>query len=521
MICPSLRPYTPPFRRRVGFSLMELIVLIALIGVLSSVAVYVVGKQPGQIRNIKLSSDVATLNRMVSAYLADGGSLKGLTKPKDVLEKLKKSRASKDWHRQTGPVSGHLIDLRLRLRETSAPEATGRERAKWNAKNQRFELTKGNGVAIAEFYLDQTTATTAPATDNRAPARVLYNSDKRGWVWGSSATPNFAYHTPGTSGTGVDVPFDPLAPRPTPDDGDGEDGDDGDDGGGDSGTPAPDASRLPRPLILPDGGTYPYAAFPSSVSLSANGAAAAGSELQYRKNGGTWTVHTGAPIPIGPAESLEARNKATDPVLYEDSFVTSAEFYRLTAGFTGTSTATWGNAIGGANLLTEIDNNGDTVTLKHGNTKLDLGNGEFLDDGEENVLSFDQNDLEAVQPNTWFGLGSMELVNGTTFYNSEANAVTLSLMLNLTDPPKSAVVHIDLGLVSTANSGDTNASADVVELRNPNTDFAVTIDGIEYRLELSWESLDPSAGVVQGGQFLVFEGATAKAQLRGRFVSNH
>lgn len=135
-------------------------------------------------------------------------------------------------------------------------------------------------------------------------------------------------------------------------------------------------------MILPDGGTYPYAAFPSSVSLSANGAAAAGSELQYRKNGGTWTVHTGEPIPIGPAESLEARNKATDPVLYEDSFVTSAEFYRLTAGFTGTSTATWGNAIGGANLLTEIDNNGDTVTLKHGNTKLDLGNGEFLDDGE-------------------------------------------------------------------------------------------------------------------------------------------
>jgi hypothetical protein len=40
------------------------------------------------------------------------------------------------------------------------------------------------------------------------------------------------------------------------------------------------------------------------------------------------------------------------------------------------------------------------------------------------------------------------------------------------------------------------------------------------RLELAWATLDPGAGVVQGDKFLIFEGATAKADVRDRFTSN-
>jgi hypothetical protein len=82
------------------------------------------------------------------------------------------------------------------------------------------------------------------------------------------------------------------------------------------------------------------------------------------------------------------------------------------------------------------------------------------------------------------------------------------------------VVHINLGLISTENTSDRLASADIVQLLNPSTDFTVTIDGVTYRLELSWATLDPGAGVVQGNQFLIYEGSTAQAQLRARFKSN-
>ncbi|MCX6840017.1 MAG: choice-of-anchor K domain-containing protein [Verrucomicrobia bacterium] len=114
----------------------------------------------------------------------------------------------------------------------------------------------------------------------------------------------------------------------------------------------------------------------------------------------------------------------------------------------------------------------------------------------------------------------MMMRNGTTFYNSEATGVTLSVNLNLSQPSLDFITHIDLGLTSTENTSDRLASADVVELKNLTTDVRVTIDGVEYRLELAWTTLDPSAGVVQGHQFLIFEGATAKAELRARFTSN-
>jgi hypothetical protein len=143
-----------------------------------------------------------------------------------------------------------------------------------------------------------------------------------------------------------------------------------------------------------------------------------------------------------------------------------------------------------------------------------------LDAGTENVLSFTRKPFDAIVPNTWFALGDLLLLNGTTFYDSEADGVTLSINLNLTEPAQSAVIHVNLGLISTENSSDRTASADIVELRNPNTGFSVDIDGVNYRLELSWATLNPGAGVAQGNKFLVYEGSSAQAELRARFVPN-
>ncbi len=513
----------PALRTRRGFSVMELVILIAILGVLATVLVNMMGNKSVAVYDTKLASDVATINQMVAVYVSDKGSLKGITSPQAILDKMKRIRPQTEWKQHTGVNTGRLIDVRLRARITSAPDKSGRGRAKWNTQKERFELTTASGSAVSEFYLDESLAGTDPGSETRTNKTVVqYNSvagKNQGWVWGYSATGKFSYETPGSNqGTGLLNPFNPSEDMPvtptTPEGG----GGDGGDGGGPS---APAATQLPRPLISPTGGTFSYAAFPGTVLISPNSAPAAGSVLEYRINGGSWLPYGGSPLTVLSSDKVDARNRATDTALYKNSGTASAAYYRLSSGFTGNGSGTWGNATGSSNLFTTFQNGSGNSTFKHGNTKLDLGNGEYLDAGVENVLSFTPVSFDTIVPNTWFGLGDLVMLNGTTFYNSEADGVTLSINLNLTEPAQSAVVHINLGLISTENTSDRLASADIVELRNPSTDFKVTVDGVEYRLELGWATKDPGAGVVQGNQFLVFETASASAVLRGRFVSNH
>lgn len=531
---PELKPFCSERftqRGKNAFSVMELVILVALMGVLMTVVIHMAGQQPMVVRNVKLTSDVATLNQMISVYVADGGSLAGMSNPEAVLTKLKRTRPQAEWAGHTGPASGRLVDPRLRARVTSTPSQTGLERARWNTRTQRFEITTGTGQAVEEFYLDASLATTDFGTEKRATTRLRYNSStgaSQGWVWGSAPTGNFAYATPGNlHGQGTVSPFDPDEMLPDPpggpgggDDGTGGGGNGGGGGVGGGGSGNPQATTLPRPVISPGGGTFSHATFPNGVLISPNGAPPSGSVLQYRINNGAWQPYEGVPLQLGSSDRLQARNLTTDTALYKTSSTATASYYRLVESFTGNGSGTWGNASGGTNLVTAVENGIPTSTFRHGNTKLDLGGGEFLDAGVENVLSFTRENFESVEPNTWFNLGSLVMLNGTTFYDSEAGSVTLSLNLGLTQPEHAGVVHINLGLVSTENTSDRQSSADIVELRNPSTDFRLTLEGVEYRLELGWESLDTNAGWVQGNQFFIYEGAAATAQLRARFVSN-
>ncbi|MDZ4289726.1 MAG: type II secretion system protein, partial [Prosthecobacter sp.] len=339
-LCPQLNPPSA-HRQPGGFTIIELVVLIALMGVLITVIVVSVGSQPATIRNIKLGADVATLNQLVSAYVADGGNLAGLTSPQTVLDRLKKGRPQTEWQRHTGATSGKLADVRLRARTTTTPSTEGLERAKWNTRTMHFEMTTGTGTAVSEFYLDDTLSTTDFGTDTRAAPNVKFNTSSRGWVWASASSPAFTYATPGAStGPGVNHPFDPtetVPVPPTPPDSGGGSGGGGGGGGGSGGggstTPAP--TKLPTPLISPSGGTFAYAAFPSLITVSGNGAPSGSSSvLQYRINGGAWISYSG-PVTIASSNLLQARNATLDVTVYYNSNTASATYYRLTEGFTG------------------------------------------------------------------------------------------------------------------------------------------------------------------------------------------
>lgn len=511
-------------RAALGFSVMEVLILIAIMGVLGTIAVSMLGAQYKVASDAKLTSDVMAVNNLISAYVADGGNLTGLTSPQAILDKMKRSRADVDVKRQhTGATSGRLVDTRLKARTSTLTASNGRTRAIWNIRNQRFELSKAAGTGVEEFYFDEALRNVDFGVDStRKAGKVKYNGTGKGWVWDKAENPNIAYSPiAGTSGDGKDNPFNPESEPPPPPDGGGGDtggGSDPGSGGGDPGGGGPSPpTRLSAPIFVPWGSSFPYASFPASITIS-GGVSPSDGRLEYQKNGGGWVTYDGSAIPIVSGDSFAARNVSLKPAQYITSYTSSSTYYRLTQGFTGSSTGTWGNATGGPNLLSNFENGTASSTFKHGDTKLDLGGGEFLDAGTENVLKFTQKPFDTITPNTWFALGDMIMLNGTTFNQSEADGVTLSINLNISNPPQTGVVHVNLGLISTENTSDRTASADIVELRNPNTDFTVTVDGVTYRLQLEWRTLDPGAGVVQGNQFLIYEGSSAQAELRARFV---
>ncbi len=508
---------------RGGFSLLELIIMITIIGVIVGLGATLLTDDSDSARVAKLQSDVATLNQMVTLYVADGGSLAGLTTPQTVIDKMKRSRPQSEWQQHVGIVSGRLMDVRLRAQMTTQPDSSNNPRAFWDRTKQRFFMRKGAGSAASDFYLDESLASADFGTEKRTKSVVTFNSSNSGWVWGASpSNPAASYldpqpftsPAPGTAFNPTET-ADPSSTPPT-DPGGGSGG-----GSGGGGTPTqPTLALLPIPIISPVGGTFAFSNFPNSVSISSS-APPEVSTLMYSINGGAWQEYTGSSIPVIPAMSLQARNETTRPAEYATSFINTQTYYRLTSGFSGTGEGSWGNALGGSNLVTTIQNSSTTSTFKSGNTKLDLGNGTYLDAGVENSLSFTPAGFDKITPNTWFDFGALQILNGTTFYNSEATGVTLTVNLNLTQPAISVTTYINLGLISTTNTSDRLASADIVQLINPTTDFTVIIDGVQYRLELQWVSLDSSTSVVQGNNILVYEGATASAELRARFTSNY
>lgn len=516
---PHISKATPACPRigRDGFSLLEIFVTVTIIAAIATVAVSIQGSNVRySVQNTRLQADVVMLNQMVSLYLADGGSVDGMTTEQAVLDKLKRARPAAEARRQTGVSTGRFIDVRLKATLGSGPLPPGQlYRASWNSSTHHFDLVAGAGVD--QFDLDESYTEIAFPLDTRQVSSKQYNSSN-GWIWGGTGSDGGVnYVTPSLvtvkqGGTA----FDPDAPVGT---GGSSGSSGGGSGGGGSTPPVTPPTQLPSPTMVPAGGSFPYDSFPGTVILVTNGVTSGPYTTQYRVNGGGWQLYT-TPISVSSGTVIEAQNLSSGPTV-SDSGVNGQGYYRLVSGFAATETGSWTSPAGGPNLVTTTTPGDPTTTFAHGNTQLDLGNGQFLDAGTQNTLTFTQTGFSDVSPNTTFTLGTLVMLNGTTFNNSEANAVTLHLTLTFTHPPGTQTIDIPFNLISTENSTDRNASADIVELAKPNAGVAVSVDGVDYTLQLSWQSLDPSAGVVQGNQFLIFEGGSATAQLQGTLVSNH
>jgi hypothetical protein len=517
------------------------------------------------VEQTKLRVDVNKLNALIASYIGDGGSLEGLTNPQAVIDRLKTVRTNADSKIQAGALTGRYVDVRLVARMQSTQEAdSNTPRAVWNATTKRFDVqTRSGSAGVADFVLDDSLAEVFYPTETRTRTAMLYNGNN-GWVWAAGTYTPQSFLTPANATLAVqDNVFDPTTPPQEETTSGGTTSGGTTSGGTTSGgttsggttsgsttsggstsgsttsggttsggttsggttsggtTGTVPVTTLPKPINQPNGGTFTEANFPTSITINKNGAPADGSVLKYRKNSEPWTVYTG-PIPVVGGDRIQSRNYTTNPALYKDGSTDSDTYYLLVASFTGSHSPIWTNVAGGPNLTETTDNSDpDGIVVSHGDTRLDLGGGEYLDAGVENRMDFSRNNFAGVAANTDFNLGEMIILNGTTFSDSEATSVTLRLAMAVTQPTtKNGTLDINFTMVSTPNTSDRLASADTVTVQNPTTNFTVATGGVTYTLQVRLVSLDTESGVVSGNTFYIYEGASARAALVGKFVSN-
>jgi len=122
-----------------------------------------------------------------------------------------------------------------------------------------------------------------------------------------------------------------------------------------------------------------------------------------------------------------------------------------------------------------------------------------------------------------FSFGTLSYFNGTISAGSQADSVDLDVQLALTTPSGINQSFIyNLGLINTANTGDPNASADIVQFQTIFPSSSFTSGGVNYTLEfLGVGTILPSgSGFSTINQFHVFEGARANADLLGRITAD-
>lgn len=275
----------------------------------------------------------------------------------------------------------------------------------------------------------------------------------------------------------------------------------------------PTPPRLPTPRLDRLGGAYAASMFPLAVSLT-NLPASDTADAVYRIDGGSWLPYSGS-LFLSKNSQIEVQYKTRDIDTYRDSNSRTEFYYPVATDLGGSVSASFETPSGGDNLVAQINEGGSFFS--HGNPQMDLG-GELIDAGEPNTLRFESKPFKEIASGHSFELGNLFYHNGTTFNDSHATSVDLKVRIALANPARDLEFTINLALVNTENSGNPEASADFVRLTNLNQDIDLTIDNVDYNLQLEFGGTD-SFGFSSENQFHVYEGATGRGILTGTFVA--
>lgn len=312
---------------KAGFSLVEILLIVAAVGVLAGVAYQSVTGVKESSADAKLLSDVRVLNSAIDSYRASGGSLEDVLAWTDVLAKLKSTASNAQ---EIAAPKGPFIDVRVTAVEQSPEEAsTSALRAYFSADGDspRFVTAVSGPVGIKEFVFDESLS--PPAAEERDV--LLSQAGDGGWIWAyEEASPV--------------VMTSPVVAVPAVSDA--------------TNTNASAAIlTLLAPSILPSSPVYDLGA-PLQISLNDPNRAGA-AQLAYGVGGGTpETLYTASFVLPSPGP-VTARALSRDPSRYADSAVTTNIYYaRAVLAFDPPppTSVTYAEAASGTNVVT-ISNN--------------------------------------------------------------------------------------------------------------------------------------------------------------------
>jgi prepilin-type N-terminal cleavage/methylation domain-containing protein len=264
-----------------GFTLIEALVVIAVLGLVATVVVPSITQSPDAAKKAKLEQDIVMVNNAIDAYLAAGGSQGGLS-AEGAVETLKQRVTATVTTEMTGEL-GPFLDPRV----VTAASDFG-----WSARfvtgaQPRFVIQNTPDGVVFERGLP--TAVGGPTA-----------STKPSWLW------SYAEAEAGSVSSPV---FEPAAV----------------DTGTTLGVTNSVLAGLSVPSISPASQTLALSGFPLAVSIG-NPNPSGSSIVYYRIDEGSWVLWVDSPFNVNPGSTVTAVAVSIDPSRYYNSPAVSAAY---------------------------------------------------------------------------------------------------------------------------------------------------------------------------------------------------
>jgi len=294
-------------RTRNGFTLLEMVATIAILGVIATVSVIGVGEVVQNTRVQKLETEIKTLNTAVAVYQGFGGQISDDASLDDVIAKMKTVTRSSMSYRVPG-LSGSMVDARLSYEVQSEEEASSRApRVVWNGTRGKFEIARTGEAGIKSFGLEADPEAVRITESDRLFA-MQYSAEST-WVWDyqdrqapvRDGPSSVTVETPGTIAGAT--PPEPGTPT----------------------GPSVDPGALAPPEFTRDGGNYSVRDFDLDVEL-VNPNPAGSSSLYYSVNYGPWQRYRGGSLDVSPDDVVRGQAISTDPDFWSNSALASATY---------------------------------------------------------------------------------------------------------------------------------------------------------------------------------------------------
>jgi type II secretory pathway pseudopilin PulG len=474
-----MKPKSPKTGLRAGYSLLEVLLVIACISAVASMALWIVVNGEQSTAAVKLQRDVAAINNALRLHAALGGKVIPNT-GEGALAVLKMS-APKDRSHQIAGLREGLIDPRL-TGLPSLPETA--ERAVWNSAAGHFVVaTSGSG--FRGFYLNPDAE--LPVEEDASRTATFALASKSNWVWDTNPATRERkgpQNTVATAG-GRGVPAgSALDPQPL---------------------------DLMPPVFSRPTGYYPYGELRNDPFITlTNPNSLNSSDIIYSLDGSTWLTYAGKPLNI-PAEfetTFRAYTATRNPNSWQDSPVVRSRVQ--TVFFSGVSKGDFHTPTGDRGLVSNLLNGLRGPEFTWGSPATALGY------TKPNKLDFKGASFDKVGPDEEFKLGTLTYFNGTTLATTNARLVKIDVDLNLSEPALRQTMTFELNLESTPNSARNteDQNADYVRIGTMASSFQTTIFGKIYYLKLRFGDHGAN-GFTTIDQFHTHENKTMKGDVYG------